>query len=83
MSFVNVPNGMSYLGCEHSGCSKKVNPSITDHDCCGRCSQGRAHLQDAANSYSGPGTFFHGYWETLLQPGACATCGEPRAAHLS
>lgn len=70
-----------YTVCSHVGCSKKVNPTISSHDCCGRCSAGRSCLGEAQGSYSGPGSFAHDYWETLLSPGACATCGEPQTAH--
>ena len=77
----NVPGAGSYVGCSHSGCKKKASDSITDHDCCGKCSSSRGHLQAALASYSGPGTFRHDYWETLMQPGTCGTCGEARQAH--
>jgi hypothetical protein len=30
----------SYLGCNHRACSKKADPQITDHNCCGRCEVG-------------------------------------------
>ena len=70
-----------YYVCSHGGCSKKVKEMITDHDCCGRCSQGRDCLQTAMATYDGPGTFYHQYWEKVLDPGACGTCGEIRAAH--
>src|SRR5699024_215173 len=33
-----------YTVCSHVGCSKKVNPTISSHDCCGRCSAGRSCL---------------------------------------
>jgi hypothetical protein len=41
------------LRVRHIGCSKKVNPTITDHDCCGRCRQGRDCLTDAQRNYDG------------------------------
>lgn len=43
------------LRVRHIGCSKKVNPTITDHDCCGRCRQGRDCLTDAQRNYDGTG----------------------------
>ena len=70
-----------YLVCSHSGCSKKADPSITDHDCCGRCSQGRDCRRTAQINYSGPGSFFHTYSEAILFPGTCSTCGESAEAH--
>jgi hypothetical protein len=76
---MNVPNGASYVPCNH--CQKKANPAIPDHDCCGRCTSGRQHLRAAINSYEGPGGFYHRYWEALMKPGVCATCGLPRDAH--
>lgn len=33
-----------YYMCSHMECSKKVNPTIIGHDCCGRCSCGRDFL---------------------------------------
>lgn len=74
-------NAGGYFVCRHSGCSKKVNPTITDHHCCGRCDQGRDHLTAALNNYAGPGSFPHTYWEALLRPGVCATCSELPEAH--
>jgi hypothetical protein len=80
MAVMNVPGGWgSCEACDH--CPKKADPSITDHSCCGRCLQGREHLREAQSSYSGAGTFFHTYWEALLFPGVCATCGEPKDSH--
>jgi hypothetical protein len=70
-----------YYVCSHSGCSKKANPTITDHDCCGRCSIGLNCLQDAMKTYDGPGSFAHHYIETLLNPGVCDICGEPPEVH--
>jgi hypothetical protein len=70
-----------YYVCSHMGCSKKANSTITDHDCCGRCSQGRDCLRAALDNYDGPGYFAHTYFETLLRPGVCDTCGEPPEAH--
>ena len=49
----------------------------------GRCTRGRDCQNAAAASDDGPGTFFHMYREAVLQPGVCATCGEPREAHGS
>ncbi|KOG41309.1 hypothetical protein ADK74_22640 [Streptomyces decoyicus] len=34
-----------YYVCRHKGCSKKANPTITAHDCCGRCWPGRCRLR--------------------------------------
>lgn len=70
-----------YIVCSHVGCSRKASSTIVDHDCCGRCSAGSSCLVDAQGSYAGPGGFAHDYWETVLSPGECATCGESRAAH--
>lgn len=39
----------AYYGCTHTGCHKKVTPTVTDHDCCGRCTRGRACLSAALN----------------------------------
>ncbi|MDH6238211.1 hypothetical protein H4V99_002956 [Cryobacterium sp. CG_9.6] len=68
-----------YNVCSHSPCIKRADWQISDHDCCGRCGQGRLHLKEAMNSYSGPGAFPHKYWESL--PGACATCGLVKDVH--
>ena len=68
-----------YWVCHH--CSKKANPHIPGHDCCGRCRLGREHLRAAQINYAGPGSFAHDYWEVWLRPGLCNACGEPRAAH--
>lgn len=70
-----------YLGCSHIGCTKKANPTITGHECCGRCTPGRDCLRDAQASYDGPGGFAHSYAGTLLYPDECSACGEPREAH--
>ncbi|MFE7712686.1 hypothetical protein ACFU6I_44765 [Streptomyces sp. NPDC057486] len=70
-----------YWLCSHSGCSKKVNPTITDHGCCGRCWPGRDCLSAAQRDYDGPGSFAHTYFEGLLRPGVCTVCGEPPEAH--
>ena len=72
-----------YYVWSHMGCSKKVNPAITDHDCCGRCRRGRGCMRDAQENYDGPGSSYHTYWELALElrPGVCATCGEPPEAH--
>ncbi|MEU5610503.1 hypothetical protein AB0H03_17510 [Streptomyces sparsogenes] len=70
-----------YWTCSHSGCSKKVNPTITDHGCCGRCSPGRDCLSAAQRDYDGPGSFAHTYFEGLLRTGVCTVCGEPPEAH--
>jgi hypothetical protein len=35
----------------------------------------------AQHDYSGPGSFAHTYFEALLRPGICDTCGEPPEAH--
>lgn len=70
-----------YYVCSHTGCSKKIDQSITDHDCCGRCTHGRACHQHAMNNYNGPGAFHHQYWGSPLSPGKCTTCGETKDAH--
>jgi hypothetical protein len=72
-----------YYVCSHMGCSKKVNPTITGHDCCGRCRHSRWHdcLGAAQRDYDGPGGFAHTYFEVLLRPGICDVCGEPPEAH--
>jgi len=70
-----------YYVCSHVGCSKKADWQITDHDCCGRCSQGRTCRTQAAENYAGPGSFAHKYFETMLEPGVCKVCGEPPEAH--
>lgn len=70
-----------YYVCSHTGCSKKVNKTITDHDCCGRCSRGWDCLRAAQRDYDGPGGFSHTYFEGLLRPGVCTVCGEPPEAH--
>lgn len=67
--------------CGHTGCSKKVNAVITAHDCCGRCSAGRPHLNDAISNYEGPGSFAHRYAEAILRPGVCASCGLAPGVH--
>jgi hypothetical protein len=70
-----------YYVCSHQGCSKKVNPTIFGHDCCGRCWPGRDCLSAAQGDYDGPGGFAHNYFEVLLRPGVCEVCGEPPKAH--
>lgn len=35
--------------CTHTGCSKKADPLMADHDCCGRCSSGRKCYAEALN----------------------------------
>jgi hypothetical protein len=70
-----------YIVCSHTPCQKKASSTITDHDCCGRCNAGRAHLQESMANYAGPGDFAHDYWEAALYPGVCATCGLDREAH--
>ncbi len=69
-----------YWVCSHSGCSKKADDAITDHDCCGRCNRGRTCRQGAAANYTGPGTFFHGFSEAG-RTGQCTVCGQPREDH--
>ncbi|AWN24935.1 hypothetical protein [Streptomyces sp. NEAU-S7GS2] len=70
-----------YYVCRHKGCSKKANPTVTAHDCCGRCWPGRDCLRAAQRDYDGPGGFAHTYFEGLLRPGVCTVCGEPPEAH--
>lgn len=79
MPWTNHAGG--YFGCSHANCAKKANPTVTDHDCCGRCRRGRDCLRAAQRDYKGPGAFSHSYFETLLRPGVCDTCGEPLGAH--
>lgn len=72
-----------YARCSHGACIKKMRPSITGHDCCGRCETSRIRdcSEAAARSYDGPGSFPHDYFEGLLLPGSCVTCGEPPEGH--
>ena len=70
-----------YNVCTHMGCSKKADWQISDHDCCGRCSQGRAHLQAALRNYAGLGTFPHRFDRVFTRTGRCGACGEPPEAH--
>jgi hypothetical protein len=70
-----------YYLCDHGGCSKKVDPTIFDHDCCGRCRQGRDCSRAAQRDYDGPGTFAHNYFQGILSNGVCGDCGEPPEAH--
>lgn len=85
----DLPTGLwtnhagGYYACSHMGCSKKVNPTIIGHDCCGRCGHSRQHdcLGAAQRDYSGPGGFSHTYFEGLLRPGVCTVCGEQPEAH--
>lgn len=62
--------------CGHM-CSKKVNPTIVNHDCCGRCRLGRDCQSAAKRDYDDPGTFAHNYFEASLRPGVCGGAGEP------
>lgn len=71
----------AYTRCSHSPCSKKASPVITDHDCCGRCRRAPDCLALAQESYDGPGTFDHKYFEVMLRPGVCDICGEPPERH--
>ncbi|MFI0936864.1 hypothetical protein ACH4RG_34825 [Streptomyces sp. NPDC021019] len=73
-------HGLYYM-CRHHACSKKVNWTIPGHDCCGRCTPGRNCLKEAQRDYAGPGTFAHKFWDTLMYPDVCATCGEPPEVH--
>ncbi|MBT2896411.1 hypothetical protein [Streptomyces sp. McG3] len=73
-------HGLYYM-CRHHACSKKVDWTITRHDCCGRCTPGRNCLKEAQRDYAGPGNFAHRFWDTLMHPDACATCGEQPEAH--
>lgn len=74
-------NAGGYYVCGHLGCTKKANWTISDHDCCGRCSQGRSCRSDAAENYDGPGSFAHRYFETIMAPGVCDVCGESPEDH--
>ncbi|WP_445519462.1 hypothetical protein [Streptomyces sp. NEAU-174] len=80
-SWTNRAGG--YYVCSHTGCSKKVDPTIFGHDCCGRCR--RSRWQDCPGAerraYDGPGGFAHNYFESLLRPGVCTVCGEPPEEH--
>ncbi|MFJ4887817.1 hypothetical protein [Streptomyces sp. NPDC088731] len=79
--YTNASGG--YVQCTHGPCSKKMDRRITIHDCCGRCQY--SSYQDcwarSRSAYTGPGRFAHNYFETLLSPGVCADCGEPRKGH--
>lgn len=70
-----------YRLCRHGACSKKADPIIIDHRCCGRCQPGRNCRSAASDAYDGPGTFAHDYHEGILDPGMCTVCGEPDEAH--
>lgn len=70
-----------YWVCSHTGCSKKADESITDHDCCGRCRAGHDCWLASLRSYDGPGSFAHAYFEVPLRPGICDVCGELPEAH--
>jgi hypothetical protein len=70
-----------YFVCSHMGCQKKADWTIPDHDCCGRCTQGRGCRRAAQENYPGPGSFAHRYFEVLLRPGVCDVCGELPEAH--
>ena len=72
-SWTNHDGG--YFVCSHTGCNKKVNAVIKEHDCCGRCRAGRPHLNKAINNYDGPGSFAHKYWEGIPKLGVCSSCG--------
>jgi len=74
-------NGDVYTVCSHVGCSKKADWAITDHDCCGKCTAGRAHKQDAMANYAGPGDFAHRFHDTVMNPGVCMTCNLGREVH--
>ncbi|MGC4966291.1 hypothetical protein ACLQ2H_09760 [Streptomyces globisporus] len=79
-----VTNHMGgYVLCSHEPCTKKIRPSITGHDCCGRCrtSSIRKCAEVAQRDYDGPGSFPHEYWESPLFPDACITCEEPPEGH--
>ncbi|MDV5142880.1 hypothetical protein R1T08_00695 [Streptomyces sp. SBC-4] len=71
-----------YCLCAHFGCSKKANPTVMDHECCGRCSPGRNCLNAAQLNYDGPGLVAHDYSEGFLEPGICTFCKEPSEAHI-
>lgn len=78
-----------YYVCSHSGCKKKADPFITDHDCCGRRERGRKCKQESMERYDGPGTFAHraqpptdiGIEIGTQTPGLCTICNEPLDAH--
>lgn len=79
--YTNASGG--YAQCTHGPCSKKMDPRITIHDCCGRCRYSR--YQDcwarARDAYTGPGSFAHNFHEALLYPGVCTVCEEPLKGH--
>lgn len=70
-----------YWVCSHDGCTKKVDPTIFGHHCCGKCWPGRECGNAARRDYDGPGSFAHSYQVTLLFPGTCGVCDEPPEAH--
>ena len=74
-----IGNGNPYITCSH--CQKKGDETITDHDCCGKCTAGRAHKQDAMANYAGPGAFAHRFHDTVMNPGVCMTCNLGREVH--
>ncbi|MFC9164385.1 hypothetical protein ACFTZ8_26670 [Streptomyces fungicidicus] len=74
-------NAGGYWHCTHIGCTKKANPTILGHGCCGRCRLGRECLKAAQRDYDGPGGFAHNFFDTWLNPGVCMTCGEGPEAH--
>ncbi|MFD6802794.1 hypothetical protein [Streptomyces cyaneofuscatus] len=74
-------NASGYWHCTHMGCTKKANPTILGHGCCGRCQPGRECLKVAQRDYDGPGGFAHNFFDTWLHPGVCNTCGEGSEAH--
>jgi hypothetical protein len=72
-----------YYQCSHRPCGKKVNPTIMDHDCCGRCQSSRVRDCSGAaqRDYDGPGSFAHNYFEVPVRLGICEDCGESPEAH--
>ncbi|WDT54091.1 hypothetical protein [Streptomyces sp. G7(2002)] len=78
---VYLHNHGHYYVCRHTPCSKKADWTIPGHDCCGRCTPGRTCRREAQRDYAGPGSFAHKFWDTLMHPGVCATCGEPPEVH--
>lgn len=70
-----------YYVCSHGGCAKKVNRTISDHDCCGRCRPGRNCMIAAQANYAGPGLFAHAYTSTIKGRKLCDACGEAPEVH--
>lgn len=78
-----------YYTCSHTGCKKKADSFITNHDCCGRCGMGRTCKQESMADYDGPGGFAHrasppspaAIQIGTATPGICTVCHEPLEDH--